>query len=207
MDKNKLVYVLAGLIIGVILAFLFTPLFFNNRDNGMMGFNSRNSKSGTTSNGVDQHFIEQMILHHDDAINMGKIALVKAEHSEIKELSQNIIKAQTDEISTMKEWYKNWFGNDVPDTFASLGHGLGSGMMHGGMMGNSVDMTDLESAKPFDKAFITEMIPHHQSAIMMAQMLKVSTNRSEMRKLADDIISAQSKEIEQMREWYNNWYK
>lgn len=207
MDKDKLVYVLIGLIIGIVLTLVFTPLFSNNRGYGMMGFNSRNFQSGPISNSVDQHFIEQMILHHDDAINMGKIALVKAEHSEIKELSQNIIKTQTDEISTMKEWYKSWFGSDVPDAFASLGHGFGSGMMHGGMMGGAVDMTDLESAKPFDKAFITEMIPHHQSAVMMAQMLKASTDRSEMRKLADDIISAQSKEIEQMREWYNNWYK
>ncbi|MEK7075580.1 MAG: DUF305 domain-containing protein, partial [Patescibacteria group bacterium] len=79
--------------------------------------------------------------------------------------------------------------------------------MHGGMMGGSVDIVDLEIAKPFDREFITEMIPHHQSAIMMAQMLKSSTNRTEMTRLADDIISSQSKEIEQMREWYNDWYK
>ena len=209
MDDKKLAYALGGLVVGVILMAFFASFAFNSRNYGMMGmmgFNSRYFQPGA-NNGIDQHFIEQMIPHHDDAVTMAKIALTKAEHPEIKELSQNIIKAQTDEISKMTEWYKNWFGSDVPDEFVNSGHGLGSGMMHGGMMGGSVDIVDLETAKPFDKEFITEMIPHHQSAVMMAQMLKASTNRAEMERLADDIISSQSKEIEQMREWYNNWYK
>ncbi|MHB8871335.1 MAG: DUF305 domain-containing protein [Candidatus Doudnabacteria bacterium] len=209
MDNKKLAYALGGLAVGVILTAFFASFAFNSRNYGMMGmmgFNSTYFQSGA-SNGIDQHFIEQMIPHHDDAVTMAKIALTKAEHSEIKELSKNIIKAQTDEISKMTEWYKSWFGSDVPDKFVNAGHGLGSGMMHGGMMGGSVDIVDLETAKPFDREFITEMIPHHQSAVMMAQMLKASTNRTEMASLADDIISSQSKEIEQMREWYNNWYK
>ena len=51
------------------------------------------------------------------------------------------------------------------------------------------------------------MIPHHQMAVMMANMLASSTNRPEMKKLAQDIIIAQTKEINQMREWYKAWYK
>ena len=37
-------------------------------------------------------------------------------------------------------------------------------------MGGKEDMTDLENTSDFDKAFIEQMIPHHQLAIMMAQM-------------------------------------
>ena len=148
-----------------------------------------------------------MIPHHEDAITMANIALQKAEHQEIKGLAQNIIKGQTDENNKMKAWYKSWFGREVPDTFAGAGHGMGSGMMQNGMMGNSGDISDLETAKPFDKEFIEQMIPHHQMAIMMAQMLQNSTNRLEMKQLADDIIKAQAKEIEQMRSWYSTWYK
>ena len=74
-------------------------------------------------------------------------------------------------------------------------------------MGGREDIIALENASDFDKAFIEEMIPHHQLAIMMANMLKSGTSRPEMQQLAKNIISSQTKEIEQMRGWYTNWYK
>ena len=163
------------------------------------------SRVGGQASMVDQHFIEQMIPHHEDAITMAKTALEKAGHQEIKTLAQYIIKAQTAENEQMKKWYKDWFSKEVPDTFSAVG--MGSTMMHGGMMGDGTDVDRLETAQPFDKAFIEEMISHHQMAIMMAQMLERTTERSEMKKLAADIIHAQTNEINQMREWYRNWYR
>ena len=77
--------------------------------------------------------------------------------------------------------------------------------MHMGMMGDESDMASLEQADDFDKTFVEEMIPHHQMAVMMATMLKNGTTRPEMKKLAEDIISAQTKEIDQMRSWYKIW--
>ena len=68
-------------------------------------------------------------------------------------------------------------------------------------------MTALESASDFDKAFIEQMIPHHQLAIMMAQMLRSGTERPEMLELAENIIKSQSDEIEQMQDWYQAWYR
>lgn len=217
MNNDKLLYGVVGLVLGLLVAGFFTSYAVNgnhgrmmrmmgiryNDSGGMMG----NNFSSMMSNNIDQHFIEQMIPHHDDAITMANIALQKAEHQEIKDLAQNIVKAQTEEIDNMRQWYKTWFGADVPDTFAGMGGGMGLGMMHGGMMGNDADISDFESAQPFDKEFIAQMIPHHQMAVMMAQMLKSSTIRSEMKQLAEDIISAQTREIDQMRGWYQTWYK
>ena len=82
--------------------------------------------------------------------------------------------------------------------------GKNSGM-HGGMMGDDSDMTNLEKASDFDKEFLEEMIPHHQMAVMMATMLKNGTEKPEMKKLADEIIAAQNSEINQMRGWLKNW--
>jgi uncharacterized protein (DUF305 family) len=57
----------------------------------------------------------------------------------------------------------------------------------------------------FDQAFLSEMIVHHQGAVDMAeQVLKVS-KRPELIKLANDIISAQNKEIEMMQNWQSAW--
>jgi len=213
MNKDQITFGIIGLFVGIVIASLFARTAVNGQNYGMMRMMGMrgNMMAGSNQNGmmgnIDRHFIEQMIPHHDDAITMANIALTKAEHQEIKSLSQNIIKAQTEENNKMKQWYKDWFGTEVPDAFAGTGHSMGSGMMHGGMMGNTGDISSLENAKPFDKEFIEQMIPHHQMAVMMAQMLKNSTNRPEMKQLADDIIKAQSSEIEQMRSWYQEWYK
>lgn len=202
MTKETIIAGIVGLILGV----LIVPVFMSVMPSGnrmmyrdsMMGSNQMMSQ-------IDSHFIEQMIPHHEDAITMADLALVRAEHPEIKTLANNITKAQSEEIEQMKQWYTSWFGNEVPNETFSMGHGRGM-MMHGGMMGNETDIKALESATPFDKEFIEQMIPHHQMAVMMAQMLLRSTNRPEMKHLAENIISAQTKEINQMREWYRAWY-
>lgn len=79
-----------------------------------------------------------------------------------------------------------------------------------GMMGMSMmDMNDElknKTGDDFDKAFIAEMITHHQGAIDMANEAKKSAKHEEIKKLADDIVTAQTKEIDIMKSWYKNWY-
>ncbi len=152
------------------------------------------------ASGMDAMFIEQMIPHHDDAIEMAELALTRAEHPEIKQLAADIKRTQTAENAQMRAWYQEWFGTAVPDVG-------GSSRMMGGMMGSGVmNMADLEVAEPFDKAFIEAMIPHHQTAIMMSQMAGGASGRSEMRGLTSSIIEAQSTEIDKMQTWYDEWY-
>jgi uncharacterized protein (DUF305 family) len=49
------------------------------------------------------------------------------------------------------------------------------------------------------------MIPHHEGAVEMAKALKTQNTRTELKELADDIITAQEAEIKQMREWLGKW--
>ena len=73
-------------------------------------------------------------------------------------------------------------------------------------MGMDMDMTALERAKPFDRAFIDAMVPHHQGAITMAKAELAKGSQPALRKMADDIIAAQTKEIAQMKSWRKAWY-
>jgi uncharacterized protein (DUF305 family) len=66
--------------------------------------------SGDSSKPFDQRFIEAMIPHHEGAIAMAKDAQQKAEHQEIRTLSDEIITAQEGEITQMRQWLKDWFG-------------------------------------------------------------------------------------------------
>ncbi|OGC86223.1 hypothetical protein A3D70_01790 [Candidatus Adlerbacteria bacterium RIFCSPHIGHO2_02_FULL_54_18] len=150
---------------------------------------------------IDQHFIVQMIPHHDGAIAMAKIALERSKRPEMITLANNIIEAQEKEIADMRSWYRSWYGTTLP---ATIGDGM-MGMPMGGMTG-SPDTLKSVAAADFDREFINEMIPHHEMAVMMAQMLAAGTGRPEMKQLASDIIASQSSEIETMRGWLKSWY-
>lgn len=77
------------------------------------------------------------------------------------------------------------------------------------MSGTMSEMTSTLAGKTgveLEQAFLEEMIIHHQGAIDMAQMVKIGSNRPELRQLADDIIAAQTKEINLMRQWLSQWF-
>ena len=206
--NNQIIFGIGGVVIGLVSATVFTPTMFSGFRNGGIGMmgNYQNTGNIQMTGSIDRHFIEQMIPHHDGAIAMAKLALKKKTNQEIKILAVELVEAQNKEIEDMQSWYKNWFGKNVPEASASI---MGGGMMSGsGMhMGGQGDVKILENAADFDKAFIEAMIPHHQLAIMMAQMLKSGTSRPEMLALADNIIESQSKEIQEMQSWYKSWYQ
>jgi uncharacterized protein (DUF305 family) len=80
-------------------------------------------------------------------------------------------------------------------------------MLNNDDMSMSEMTSDLQgkSGDDFDKAFINDMITHHQGAIDMAKLAKVNAKHDEIKKMANDIISAQSKEIDMMQTWQGDW--
>jgi uncharacterized protein (DUF305 family) len=201
MQKNSLVVGLVFLVIGLVLGFTFQNGRMGTVFGGSVATNTRASGSMMGQN-TDQSFIENMIPHHEGAIAMAKLALTRSKRIEIITLSNNIIAAQEKEITDMKTWYEQWFGT-LPATKSTNG----MGMMHmDSMSGDTAKLQAVGDAN-FDREFIVEMIPHHELAIMMANMLQASTDRAEMKQLAINIITSQSAEIAQMRGWLATWYK
>lgn len=80
------------------------------------------------------------------------------------------------------------------------GHGMQGSMdeMMEGLRGKTGDQ--------FDQAFLSEMIMHHQGAVKMAEAALTGAKHQEIRDMAQDIISAQTGEIDQMRMWQKSWY-
>jgi uncharacterized protein (DUF305 family) len=76
-------------------------------------------------------------------------------------------------------------------------HGAMGGMMMG-LQGKTGDALDL--------AFLDGMIIHHEGAIEMSQALLNGTKRPELIKLGNDIITAQTGEIQMMKEWRKVWF-
>ena len=70
------------------------------------------------------------------------------------------------------------------------------------------DMTaDLKNktGDEFDKAFITSMIAHHEGAVEMAKLSAANAKHEEIKALSENIITAQEKEIAEMKHWQVNW--
>lgn len=197
MEKNTIIITLVTLLIGVGLGYMIWGTDSTDQPTTQSG--SHMMQDGTMmGQNIDQHFIVQMIPHHEGAIEMAKIALERSKRPEILSLANGIIAAQEKENRDMRSWYQSWFGSAPPES--------GMGMMHmDGMSGDTSELASV-SASEFDREFIEQMIPHHEMAIMMAQMLQASTQRDEMKTLADNIITSQSREIDMMRGWLKSWY-
>lgn len=61
------------------------------------------------------------------------------------------------------------------------------------------------SGDEFDKAFIEMMIAHHEGAVDMAELIPSRANHSEIKTLGEAIITAQTKEIADMKQWQKDW--
>ena len=135
----------------------------------------------------DISFAEQMIPHHEQAIEMSEIALLNSTNPDVLQLAQEIKDAQSPEIEVMKGW-------DGVKTSTHAGH------MMDGMLSES-ELADLRDAKgkAFDLLFLQEMIKHHEGAIEMAQAVVNSKNKA-VADLATSIIKTQELEISTMKE-------
>lgn len=154
-----------------------------------------------TKNGKysDERFIDAMVPHHEGAVEMARVAVEHGEHPEIRQLAENIIATQRVEIKDLEAIKQEEFGTShVPENM-SMGQMNSMGMM--------MDPGDLANKRPFDKAFIDNMILHHDSAIEMAEAARGETNNPEIEELATNIVGAQRREISQMKQWRNQWYQ
>ena len=145
---------------------------------------------GETDTGlpVDRAFAQEMIPHHESAVEMAEIARERGESDFVRNLAEDIISTQTTEIETLES---------ADQRLAAEGVEVGS---LGVPMMEDMDMSMLETAEPFDAAFMEMMIEHHQSAIDMARAEQDRGEDPELKALAGEIIEAQQREIDEMRE-------
>jgi uncharacterized protein (DUF305 family) len=114
METKPLLYGLIGFFIGGLLVAT-AATTFNKPSDKTTANNSEMSMSemtdslrDKTGNDYDSAFIQYMIEHHQAAVTMAKLSANNAKHDEIKQLSNDIITAQEQEITQMTQWQKDW---------------------------------------------------------------------------------------------------
>ncbi|WP_431246409.1 DUF305 domain-containing protein [Leifsonia xyli] len=155
-----------------------------------MGGSSATSTATSEHNDADVSFTQNMVMHHQQAIEMSDMVLAKTGvDAKVTELAQKIKAAQQPEIDTMNGWLNSW--------------NVSMGMSHdmGGMMSES-DMSDLKDASGADasKLFLTQMIQHHQGAIEMANEEVKTGKNTDAVALAKKIVTDQTAEIATMKD-------
>ncbi|MFE7767771.1 DUF305 domain-containing protein [Streptomyces sp. NPDC057438] len=150
--------------------------------------------ASTDFNKADVAFAQMMIPHHEQALEMARLADDRASDTEIKEIAATIEKAQDPEIRTMKGWLKSWNEPTGVESMPGMEHGDGDGMMSGS------DMEHLKGVKnaEFDKMFAEMMIEHHNGAIAMARDEQKDGENTAAMTMAGDIVRGQSAEVDQL---------
>jgi len=156
----------------------------------------------------DLRFVDAMIPHHQGAVEMAQEVLNKSQRPEMKKLAEDIIAAQHREIEQMKQWRKAWYpkaGSKPMAWHAPMNHmmEMSPEQMQAMMMKGDLGAADAE----FDLRFLNAMIPHHEGALVMAKDVLNKSKRPELKQLAQEILTSQQKEIDQMKDWRKAWYK
>ncbi len=132
----------------------------------------------------DIMFLQMMIPHHQQAIDISDLALTKGEDAELLALAKNIRDEQTSEIVTMKAWL------DAAGADLEMGHSHSHSMS--GMLSDS-ELAALEKAtgKSFDVLWLKGMTGHHTGAIDMAAMIE-NAKSAEIKSFGEGIVASQS---------------
>ena len=87
----------------------------------------------------------------------------------------------------------------------TMSHDTGSMNMLSDMSMMSSSLKGLKGDE-FDKRFISEMVTHHEGAVDMAELALTNAKHQEVKTMAQNIISAQTKEIDEMQTWQKDWH-
>jgi uncharacterized protein (DUF305 family) len=148
--------------------------------------------------GADIKFMQGMIGHHAQALEMVALLQTRTLSPDMKKMAQRIQISQADEIKMMQSWLAR-HGQQVPTGKEHHTHG---GMLMPGMLTDD-EMKRLASEKgnAFDKLFLESMIRHHQGALTMVKELFATPGAgqdSDIFAFASDIEADQSAEIARM---------
>ena len=141
----------------------------------------------------EREFIRGMVAHHQEAVDSARVVFKNTERRELRGFAAGVVEVQEREIGTLRGWLEAWYPNapkNVPYT----------PMMRAALP----DATPDES----DRAFLEDMVVHHEMAVDMSKRFLTGNfeKRPETEALAQEIIDAQTDEVETLRGWLRSWY-
>lgn len=151
-------------------------------------------------NDADVAFVQGMIPHHMQAIDMSELTAGRAAAPQVTDLAAAIAQAQGPEIQQMQGFLQTWNLPAVPTGSAGIGDMGNTSGMPGMMSGRQMQQLGAASGAAFDRMFLEMMIDHHTGAVEMGQTELRDGENPDARALAQKIIDTQQAEISRMQD-------
>jgi uncharacterized protein (DUF305 family) len=147
---------------------------------------------------ADVHFMQGMISHHAQAIEMTALLATRTERDTMRQLGKRIELSQEDEIKMMQDWLRAR-GQTV--TAVDAHHAHGAHLMPGMLTPEEMGRLERSKGTDFDRLFLELMIKHHRGALTMVQDLlreQGAAQDSQLFAFTSDITADQTMEIDRM---------
>jgi uncharacterized protein (DUF305 family) len=159
---------------------------------------------------ADVQFMQGMITHHAQAIEMTALIKSHATNKDLESLGARISHSQADEIKFMKRWLTARGESISPakakmpdmDMSSHAGHSMHSMLMPGMLTPKQMEALKKSKGEDFDRLFLTGMIQHHNGALIMVKGLFDTAGAgqdAELFNFATDVDSGQRAEIRIMQ--------
>ena len=158
---------------------------------------SDSASDAAEHNDADVTFVQGMLPHHQGALAMAQLADGRASDQRVMDLADRIEAAQEPEIEMMTGWLDEWNEPLPENDMGGMDHGSGGTDMEG-MTEEDMTALDSSSGPEFDRMFLEMMVEHHGGAVEMAQTEVEDGSYPDAVQLAEDIVSSQTAEIEEM---------
>jgi uncharacterized protein (DUF305 family) len=148
--------------------------------------------------GADIKFMQGMIGHHAQAVEMVALVPSRSASDGVRRLAQRIDVSQQDEMQMMREWLQAR-GQQIPD--ARMHHMMGATLMPGMLTPEEMARLAAASGPAFDRLFLEGMIRHHGGAITMVHELFATDGAGQTPEIfsyASDVDADQRMEIDRM---------
>lgn len=153
---------------------------------------SMNMMQMTNDPNID--FAMMMKMHHQGAINMAQIELSKGGDATIKNMAQNIINSQTQEIQQLNNFLAAHMSpSSIDSSFTMESEKIMDNM------GREADIQIINGNT--DQDFATLMILHHNSAVEMARLYQLHGADASLLSMAKNIVESQQEEIKEFQNW------
>jgi uncharacterized protein (DUF305 family) len=156
---------------------------------------------------ADVKFMQGMIGHHAQAIEMTELLYSRTNRDDMRALAKRIDISQADEINMMKHWLEVR-GQEVPNEHAHHMHG--ATLMPGMLTQEEMDRLAAAKGEEFDRLFLEGMIKHHGGALTMVKELFAAPGAGqevEIFSFASDVDADQRMEIDRMGAMLNTLVK
>ncbi|MPZ80046.1 MAG: DUF305 domain-containing protein [Actinophytocola sp.] len=151
-------------------------------------------------NDADVTFVQDMILHHAQALEMTALVPDRAGRDDVKGIADRIADTQQPEIDMMNRWLERY---DKPVVVPDEHGGHGGATEHSDMPGmaseEQLQVLRDTGGESFETLFLQLMVAHHQGALTMVEGIRKAGVNVRVQEIADDVAVTQTDEIHRMQ--------